>query len=49
MRGGGNWIPFLFIMIGVFALVKGIEWGVHYIVHKIHERRHRHDGAANPD
>ncbi|XZF16437.1 hypothetical protein ACTHGU_09870 [Chitinophagaceae bacterium MMS25-I14] len=40
MRGDGNWLPFLFVVTGIFILYKGMEWFVKWTIHKIHERRH---------
>lgn len=42
MRGGGNWLPLLGILIALFFLFKGIEWGVHYLAHRFRHWRHLH-------
>lgn len=41
-RGDGNWLPFLFILVAIFLVIKGVEWLVRRFIHWLHHRRHIH-------
>lgn len=42
MRGGGNWLPLLGILVILFLLLKAVEWGLHYLIHRFRHRRQLH-------